>query len=251
MPVRIIARLDVKPPNVVKPVHFEGLRKIGTPQDLALAYHRQGADEILYLDIVASLYEREILMEQIRETARSIFIPFGAGGGVRTVQDFAQLIHNGVDKVIVNTFALQKDPTLIDRAARAFGSQAVVVHVEAKRWNGWWECYSDCGRIRSGRDVLSWVEEVEQRGAGEVMVSSVDRDGRRRGFDVELIQEVTSRTTIPVIAASGAGSLEHIREVIQEARPDAVAIASLLHYGTATIGEIKEFLDGHGIPVAR
>jgi cyclase len=251
MPVRIIARLDVKPPNVVKPVHFEGLRKIGTPKDLAFTYYQQGADEILYLDIVASLYQREILLEQIRETAGSIFIPFGAGGGVRSIQDFARLIHNGVDKVIVNTFPLQTDPGLIDLAARTFGSQAVVVHVEAKRWNGWWECYSDCGRIRSGRDVLGWVEEVEQRGAGEVLISSVDRDGRRRGFDVELIREVTSRTTIPVIAASGAGSLEDIREVIREARPDAVAIASLLHYGSTTVGEIKDYLDGHGIPVAR
>jgi cyclase len=250
MPVRIIARLDVKPPCVVKPVHFDGLRKIGTPQDLARRYFAQGADEILYMDIVASLYEREILIDPIRDTARAVMVPFAAGGGVRSVDDFAALIHNGVDKVVVNTHALQKDPAIIDRAAGVFGSQAVVVSIEAKRWKGWWECYSDCGRIRSGRDVLEWVSEAAKRGAGEILVSSVDQDGRRRGFDIDLVREVVGVTKIPVIAASGAGKLEDIRDVILHAHPDAVAVASMLHYDTATIGRIKEYLREQGIDVA-
>jgi imidazole glycerol-phosphate synthase subunit HisF len=250
MPLRIIARLDVKPPYVVKPVHFEGLRKIGEPVDLALKYYNQGADEILYIDIVSSLYQRPILLDQICETSKGLYIPFAAGGGVKTIGDFEKLLHHGVDKVVINTFALQQDPQIIRNAAEIFGSQAVVVHIVAKQWQGWWECYSDCGRIRSGKDAVGWAKEVEQLGAGEIIVSSVDTDGRKRGFDIELISRIVENSKIPVIAASGAGSLEDIHNMVVRARPDAVAVGSLLHYGTTTIGDIKQYLRDNGIRVA-
>lgn len=249
MPLRIIARLDVKPPYVVKPVHFEGLRKIGDPQALAMKYYEQGADEIFYLDIVASLYQRKILIDDITRTGRDLFIPFAAGGGVKSTQDFELMLHNGVDKVVINTYALQHDPNVIERAARVFGSQAVVVHIEAKKWNNWWECYSDCGRIRSGRDVFDWAGEVQDLGAGEILVSSVDTEGRRRGFDIELIRGVVDAVSIPVVAASGAGTLEHIRDMVKAAKPDAVAVASMLHYSTTTISDIKKYLHTSGIGV--
>jgi cyclase len=250
MPLRIIARLDVKPPFVVKPVHFEGLRKIGTPYDLALKYYNQGADEIVYDDIVASLYQRPILLDQICRTSQDLYIPFAVGGGVQTTEHFEQLLHNGVDKVIINTYALQQNPSIIKNAAEIFGSQAVVIHIVAKRWNDWWECYSDCGRIRSGKDAMVWAKEVEKLGAGELLISSVDRDGRNRGFDIELISNIVSAVKIPVIAASGAGSIDHIREMVIQAQPDAVAVGSLIHYNKATIGEIKSSLMNHGIEVA-
>lgn len=250
MPLRIIARLDVKPPYVVKPVHFECLRKIGKPSDMALKYYNQGADEILYIDIVSSLYRRQILLDQICETSNELYIPFAAGGGVKTLKDFENLLHHGVDKVVINTFALQQDAQIIRNAAEIFGSQAVVVHIVAKKWQDWWECYSDCGRIRSGKDALDWAQEVERLGAGEILVSSVDHDGRNRGFDIELISRIVENTKIPVIAGSGAGSLEHIREMIVQANPDAVAVGSLLHYNTETIGTIKQYLHENGITVA-
>ena len=249
MPLRIIARLDVKPPYVVKPVHFEGLRKVGTPDELALKYYNQGADELLYTDIVASLYQRGILLDLIQKTANDLLIPFTAGGGVRTIDDFAHLLHNGVDKVIINTYALQQDPSIITRAAEIFGSQAVMVHIVAKKWSGWWECYSDCGRIRSGKDAFDWAMEVERLGAGEILVSSVDQDGRRRGFDTDLIKGIVSQVTIPVIAGSGAGSREDVKHVIEVAEPDAVAISSLLHYNISSILDLKKYLSDEGIGV--
>ncbi len=251
MPLRIIARLDVKPPYVVKPVHFEGLRKIGAPTDLALKYYNQGADEILYIDIVSSLYQRPILLDQICDTSKELYIPFAVGGGVKTIGDFEKLLHHGVDKVVINTFALQQDPQIIRNAAEIFGSQAVVVHIVAKKWQDWWECYSDCGRIRSSKDAVKWAKEVEGLGAGEILVSSVDTDGRKRGFDIELISQIAENSKIPVIAASGAGSLVDIREMVVQARPDAVAVGSLLHYGTTTIGDIKQYLTDNGIRVAQ
>jgi cyclase len=250
MPFRIIARLDVKPPDVVKPVHFEGLRKIGKPTDMALKYYNQGADEILYIDIVSSLYQRLILLDQICKTSKDLYIPFAAGGGVNSIKDFENLLHHGVDKVVINTFALQYDAQIIRNAAEIFGSQAVVVHIVAKKWQDWWECYSDCGRIRSGKDALQWAKEVERLGAGELLVSSVDQDGRKQGFDIELISQIVENANIPVIAASGAGSLEHIGEMVVQANPDAVAVGSLLHYNQETVGTIKQYLNDKGVQVA-
>lgn len=187
---RIIAKLDVKPQHVVKPVHFEGLRKIGAPNELAKKYYQQGADELFYIDIVASLYQREILLDQVEQACSDIFVPFAVGGGVKTIQDFSNLFHYGADKVVINTSAVQANPDIIDEAANTFGSQAVVVNIEAKQWNGWYECYTDCGRIQSGKNVMEWVKEVESRGAGEILLQSVDKDGRQRGFDIELAGQV-------------------------------------------------------------
>lgn len=245
--MRVIAKLDVKPPHVVKPVHFEGLRKIGAPADLARRYYQQGADEVLYIDIVASLYRREVLFDQVDAVARQLFVPLGVGGGVRSIDDISRLFHCGADKVTINTHVLQHNPDLIDHAARTFGSQAVVLAVEAKRWDGWWECYSDCGRERSGHNVIAWVQEAERRGAGELLVQSVDCDGRRQGFDIPLLQAVKRAVAIPVIAASGAGSVEHVVTMARAVRPDAVAVASLLHYGLASIAELKAALAEEGV----
>lgn len=251
MRTRIIAKLDVKPPYVVKPVHFEGVRKVGLPVELAKAYYNQGADEIIYIDIVASLYRREILLNEIEQTANELFIPFGVGGGVKTIDDFSKLFHAGADKVVINTYAVQENPDIINQAAEIFGNQAVVVNIEAKRWENWWECYTDCGRIRSGKDVLEWAKEAENRGAGEILLQSVDHDGRQRGFDLELAKLVVQSVNIPVVVTSGAGHLEDIKELITYASPSGVAIASLLHYGKHTIQDIKEYLQSNGIEVSK
>lgn len=241
--MRVIAKLDVKPPYVVKPIHFEGLRKIGAPAELARKYYEQGADEVFYIDIVASLYRREILFDQIREAASGIFVPFAVGGGIRSLDDISRMFHSGADKVVINTHAVQENPELIDQAAHMFGAQAIVLNIEAKRWeNGGWECYTDCGRERSGKDVLAWAREAEQRGAGEILVQSVDHDGRRRGFDIELIGNIKQSAKVPVVAASGAGSIADIVTMARSAKPDAVAVASVLHYGVCDIQAIKNAL---------
>ncbi|DAB37594.1 MAG: imidazole glycerol phosphate synthase subunit HisF [Sulfuricurvum sp. GWF2_44_89] len=251
MRTRIIAKLDVKPPFVVKPVHFEGLRKIGLPANLAKKYYEQGADEVMYIDIVASLYQREILFSEIEQTANELFIPFGVGGGVKTIDDFSRLFHAGADKVVINTYAVQENPNIINQAAEIFGNQAIVVNIEAKRWDNGWECYTDCGRIQSGKDVIAWAKEVEQRGAGEILLQSVDYDGRQRGFDLELAKCVVEAVTIPVVVTSGAGKLEEIKELIDYAAPSGVAIASLLHYDKYTIQDIKAYLRNNGIEVSK
>ena len=250
MSTRIIAKLDVKPPYVVKPVHFEGLRKVGLPNEIAAKYYQQGADEIFYIDIVASLYQRKILLDQVEQACSDIFVPFAVGGGVQTLHDFSELFHHGADKVVINTHALQTNPNIIDEAAKCFGSQAVVVNIESKRWDNWSECYSDCGRIRSGRNVLDWAKEVESRGAGEILLQSVDHDGRQRGFDLELAQKVVSLVNIPVVVASGAGKPDDVLDLIKIAQPSGVAIASLLHYDKSTIKELKEYLSTNGVEVA-
>lgn len=251
MKVRIIAKLDVKPPNVVKPVHFEGLRRMGAPFELAKKYYLEGADEVFYIDIVSSLYQRNILFEEVEKAANELFIPFGVGGAIRSVDDISKLFHLGADKVAINTYVVQEDASLINRAAEIFGNQAIVVNIEAKRWNSWWECYTDCGRIRSGKDVIAWAKEAEERGAGEILLQSVDQDGRRRGFDLELCKQVVNAVDIPVVVASGAGALEDIREVVEYASPSGVAVASLLHYDIASIGEIKRYLNESGIEVSK
>ncbi|MDP0561656.1 MAG: imidazole glycerol phosphate synthase cyclase subunit [Candidatus Endonucleobacter sp. (ex Gigantidas childressi)] len=247
---RMIAKLDVKPPYVVKPVHFEGLRKIGLPSDIAKKYYEQGADEIIYIDIVSSLYQREILFDEIERAANKLFIPFAVGGGVKTIEDYSRLFHVGADKVVINTHAVQENPNIINESSQIFGSQSVVVNIEAKKWSNYWECYTDCGRIQSGKDVIVWAKEVEDRGAGEILLQSVDKDGRKGGFDLELCKKVIESVGIPVVVSSGAGSLEDIKEVIEYAKPSGVAIASLLHYKQYTIAQIKSFLKENSIAVS-
>jgi len=251
MKTRIIAKLDVKPPYVVKPVHFEGLRRVGTPSELAKKYYVQGADEVVYIDIVSSLYQRNIIFDEIEKTANELFIPFSVGGAVRSIDDFSKLFHIGADKVAINTYAVQENPDIIDNAAKIFGNQAVVVNIEAKKWGDYWECYTDCGRIQSGKNVLEWAKEVEGRGAGEILLQSVDSDGRNRGFDLELCKQVVDLVNIPVVVSSGAGSLDDIKKVIEYAKPSGVAIASLLHYDKNTIKDIKDYLRKNNIEVSK
>jgi len=245
MSVRIISKLDVKPPYVVKPVHFEGLRKIGKPSELATKYYDQGVDELFYIDIVASLYQREILFNEIEKVANNLFIPFAVGGGVKNIDDCVRLFDVGADKVVINTYAIQENPDIINQAAKIFGSQAVVINIEAKKWTDKWECYSDCGRIQSNKNVLEWVQEVEQRGAGEILLQSVDRDGRQKGFDIDLASKVIDLVEIPVVVSSGAGSLDDIKKLVDIANPSGVAIASVLHYEKVIIENIKKTLSPH------
>lgn len=250
MQVRIIAKLEIKPPNVVKPIVFDGLRVIDTPEKLALKYYEQGADEIAYIDVVSSLYQRKPIFKTIKDTAQELFIPFGVGGGVTNIKQFSKLFHSGADKVIINTFALQNDPSIINKASKIFGSQAVVVNIEAKKWPHNYECYSDGGKIGSKKDVITWAKEVEQRGAGEIFLQSIDQDGRQKGFDLELCKAVVDSVNIPVIISSGAGTLDDIKKVILYAKPSGIAISSILHYNKFTIGEIKKYLIENGIGVS-
>jgi len=248
--MRIIARLDVKPPYLIKPVQFEGLRKIGLARDFALKYYQQGADEILYSDVVASLFNNSINFDEIKALSKGILVPLAAGGGVRTVDDFYKLLNSGVDKVVLNTFAF-KQPDLINLASSKCGSQSVVIHIEAKKSGSNYECYTDCGRIPTGKSVSDWAIEVEKRGAGEIVVSSVDKDGMKNGFDIDLIKLVMSKVTIPVIASSGAGSNQDILNLINTIRPDAIAIGTILHYNITSIKEIKEFLTKNGVDLSK
>ena len=247
MNTRIIVKLDVKPPYVVKPVHFEGLRKMGDPAVLAKKYFDQGADELFYIDIVSSLYQRRILHDEISKVANELFIPFAVGGGVQNIDDFSNLLHIGADKVVINTYAIQHDPNIINKASEIFGRQAVVVNIEAKKWDYTWECFTDCGRIQSGKDVIVWAKEAEERGAGELLLQSVDNDGRRKGFDIDLATRVVDSVEIPVVVSSGAGSLEDISNLIKIANPSGVALASLLHYNKFTIQDIRNYLKNEGL----
>lgn len=237
--LRIIARLDIKGANVVKGVQMEGLRVVGKPAEMAKRYAEEGADEILYIDTVASLYGRNQLEALLEKTCEEVFIPITVGGGIRSVSDARRLLNAGADKIAVNTAALQR-PELINELAERLGSQAVVVNIEAKRTgDGLWECYTDNGRCPTGMDAVAWVAEAVRRGAGEILLTSVDRDGTRRGFDVALVAATAPETSVPVTASGGMGSLDHLRSVLVDGKADAVAVASVLHYGKINLTEMK------------
>ncbi len=247
--VRVIARLDVKGPNVIKGVQLEGLRVVGKPSELALRYYEQGADEILYLDVVASLYGRDNLVQILESASRGIFVPLTAGGGVRNLADIEALLRAGADKVAINT-AATKDPELIRSASRRFGSQCIVVSIEAKRiGDERWEAYTDNGRERTGLDAIEWSRRAVELGAGEILLTSVDREGTRRGYAVELTRRVATGLPVPLIASGGAGTIPHVASVIREGGADAVAVAAVLHYGTFPLSRIKSELAGLGIGV--
>ena len=249
MATRIISKLDIKPPYAVKPVFFEGLNVIGDPTELAKNYYLQGIDEVYYIDIVSSLYQTPIDYKLISAIGSQLFIPFAVGGGVKTIDDFSALIHNGADKVAMNSYAFT-NPGLITQSASIFGSQSVVVSIEAKRNSMGWTCYTDGGKVNRHTSVLEWAKEVENRGAGEIFLQSVDKDGFESGFDLELAKAVVDHVDIPVVVGSGAGSKQHIKDLILHAKPSGVAIASLLHNGT-DLEEIKRYLSIEGIEVAR
>ncbi len=228
--IRIIPRLDIKGPNLVKGIHLEGLRVMGKPEDFATLYYEQGADELIYQDTVASLYQRNSLTEIITRTAENIFIPLTVGGGIRTLDDINNVLRAGADKVSINTAAI-KNPVLVKQASRAFGSSTIVVAIEAIcQSDGSYLAYTDNGREYTGVKVLDWAKEVEERGAGEILLTSIDREGTGNGYDLDLIKMVSSAVTIPVIAHGGAATVPHIVDSISGAGTDAVAIASMLHY---------------------
>lgn len=237
---RIIVRMDVKPPNLVKGIHLEGFRVMGDPIAKAHAYYEQGADEIAYQDVVASLYQRNSLLDLVTSTASSAFIPLTLGGGLRSVHDVQAGLRAGADKVSVNTAAIA-DPRLISDLATHFGSQAVVVSIEAKRHNGGWLAMTDSGREHTGRDAVDWAAEAARRGAGEISLTSIDREGTRAGMDIDLIKRVRAAVEVPLVAHGGVGSVEHVRDAFG-AGADAVALASVLHYGDLTVRELKRAL---------
>ena len=246
-PPRIIARLDVKGLNVIKGIHLEGLRVVGQPQTLAGRYYEQGIDEIIYMDTVASLYGRNNILPVVESAAREIFVPLTVGGGMRSVDDIVVALRSGADKVAINTAVIAR-PALIKEAAEAFGNQCIIVSVEAKkRGDERWEALTDNGRERTGVDVLEWVEEAEQLGAGEILLTSVDKEGTRRGFDHELFKAVRERVSIPVIGCGGAGESSHVVKAVQDDGLDAVACASLFHYDHSTVPELKQDLLAAGI----
>jgi cyclase len=247
--VRLIARLDIKAPNLIKGIHLEGLRVVGDPNVRARRYYEAGADEILCMDIVASLYERNSLLDIIERATRDIFVPMTVGGGIRSVDDAAAILAAGADKVAVNTAAVRR-PELITDISRRFGAQAMVLSIEAKRTGpGRWEAYTDNGRERTGLDVLEWVKRGAALGAGEVLLTSVDREGTRRGFDVELVRAVTDEVDVPVIASGGMGSVDHLVDVATRGRADAVAIADMLHYDRASLEDIRAAGLAAGLPL--
>jgi cyclase len=246
--VRLIARLDVKGPNLIKGVHLEGLRVIGDPQEYARRYYEQGADELIYIDIVASLYGRNNLMDIVQHAARDVFVPMTVGGGIRSSDDVRDLLRAGADKVAINT-AVVKRPELITEVARRFGSQCMVLSIEAKsRGDGRWEVYTDCGRERSGIDAVEWARRGIELGAGEILLTSIDREGTRKGFDAELTRAVASAVSVPVIASGGYGEARHLAEVVS-AGADAVAVADALHYNRATVSQLRDAARSHNIPV--
>lgn len=247
--VRLIARLDIKGPNLIKGVHLEGLRVIGSPAEHALHYYRQGVDELIYMDCVASLYGRNHLADIVSSAAKDIFVPMTVGGGIRSVDDATQILRVGADKVAVNTAAVAT-PQLITDIAHRFGSQCMVLSVEAKQvGTDRWEVYTDNGRERTGLDVIEWVKKGVACGAGEVLLTSVDREGTRKGFDVALVKAVTSVVSVPVIASGGMGSTDDILCVVKEGKADAVAIADALHYERITVDEVRAAARTGGLKV--
>lgn len=246
---RIIPCLDVKEGRVVKGVNFVGLRDAGDPVELAKHYNRQGADEIVFLDITATHEHRDTVAHVVERTAKEVFVPLTVGGGIRTLEDFQLLLRAGADKISVNSAAV-KDKALISRAAERFGSQCVVVAIDAKATApGKWEVVTHGGRQFTGLDAVEWAKEAQALGAGEILLTSMDADGTKAGFDLPLTKAVTDAVSIPVIASGGCGSLEHFAEVFRETDCDAALAASLFHFGELTVPQVKEYLYSQGIPV--
>jgi cyclase len=247
--IRIIARLDIKGPNLIKGIHLEGLRVIGSPGEHALRYYLQGIDELIYMDCVASLYGRNHLGSIVSAAAKDIFVPMTVGGGIRSVEDATQILRAGADKVAINTAAVS-NPQLVTDIARRFGSQCMVLSVEAKQvGHERWEVYTDNGRERTGLDVVEWVKRGVALGAGEVLLTSVDREGTRKGFDISLVRAVASEVSVPLIASGGMGKPEDLVDVVREGGADAVAMADILHYKRSEVGVIRAVAMAEGLGV--
>ncbi len=248
---RIIPCLDVNKGRVVKGVNFVDLKDAGDPVEIAKAYDAAGADELVFLDITASCEGRDTVVEMVRQVAANVFIPFTVGGGIRTIDDFKRLLREGADKISVNSAAIDR-PELITEAAEKFGSQCVVVAVDAKRReDGGWNIYKHGGRLDTGIDALEWVKKAERLGAGEILLTSMDCDGTKAGYDISLTRAVSDAVSIPVIASGGAGTLEHFYEALTEGGADAALAASLFHYKELEIRQVKDYLAAKGVSVRR
>jgi imidazole glycerol-phosphate synthase subunit HisF len=247
---RLIPCLDVKDGRVVKGVQFEQLRDAGDPVEAALAYDAQGADELVFLDITASHEGRSIMLDVVRRTAEGIYMPLTVGGGIRTIEDVRVLLRAGADKLSLNTAAVER-PAVVSEAARAFGSQCIVVAIDAKREadGARWGVYTHGGRRPTGRDAVEWARQVEELGAGEILLTSMDRDGTGDGYDLALTRAVSEAVSLPVIASGGVGTLEHLREGVTEGKADAALVASLFHFGRHTVAEAKAYLRERGVAV--
>ena len=248
--VRLIARLDIKAPNLVKGIQMEGVRKLGVPNEFAVQYYKEGIDEIFYADVVASLYERNSLLDIIEQSTQDVFVPINVGGGLRSIDDVAAALRAGADKVSINTAAI-KSPRIISDVARRFGSQCMVLSIQAKKHSQGWEAYYDNGREHSGIDVIEWAKKAQENGAGEIILTSVDQDGTAKGFDIELIKAVTEEVTIPVIASGGMGCSEDLKNAVEIGNADAVAMAHVLHYKELDVNTIREYCISNQIPVRK
>jgi imidazole glycerol-phosphate synthase subunit HisF len=249
---RIIPALDVKEGRVVKCIRFLNPQDAGDPVDLARLYDGEGADEIVFLDITATHEGRNLMIDVARRVAEEVFIPFTVGGGIRTVDDMRQILKTGADKIFINSAAV-RTPELISEGADRFGVQCIVVAIDAKRRadGSSWEVYLDGGRTPTGKDAIAWAEEAQRRGAGEILLTSMDADGTRDGYDLELTHRIADAVPIPVIASGGAGTLEHIHQAVTNGGAEAALVASLIHYGIHTIAEMKSYLAERGVPVRR
>lgn len=240
--IRLISRLDIKGSYLIKGIHLEGLKKIGNPNVFAKKYYKDGIDEILYIDVVASLYGRNNLEKIIKSTVKDVYVPITVGGGIRSIEDVRQILKCGAEKVAINT-AVTKNPSLIRQIIKRFGSQSIVVSIEAKKIaNNKWEVYTENGREKTGIDVLDWARKVDDLGAGEILLTSIDNEGTLKGFDNNLIDVISKNVSIPVIASGGMGNIDHAVSVIKDANADAIAIANVLHYGELSVPEIRDKL---------
>jgi imidazole glycerol-phosphate synthase subunit HisF len=246
MKPRVLARLDIKGPNLIKGVHLEGLRKLGDPNEFALRYYNQGADGLIMMDIVASLYGRNNLLHIVEKACENVFIPITVGGGIRSIDDVQAALSSGADKVAINTAAIN-DPGLVNDVAKNFGSQCMVLSIEAKKTSSGWECYTDNGRERTHKSVIEWATEAVSLGAGEILLTSVDQEGTRKGFDNDLTSLVSSAVDVPVIASGGFGVIDHLGDVLVRGKADAIAIADALHFNRVFVNDIKNSLDLTGV----
>ena len=247
---RLIARLDIKGSNLIKGVHLEGLRIIGDPQKYARRYYEQGADELLYIDIVASLYGRSKLTDIVQRAAHDVFVPMTVGGGIRSIDDVRELLRAGADKVAINTAAVHR-PNLIREVAQRYGSQCMVVSIEAKRQaSGSWEAFTDCGREGSGKDAVAWAIQAADLGAGEILLTSIDQEGTRKGYDIELIAAISQQVSIPVVASGGYGCPNDIGSAVH-AGADALAFADVLHYERSSFQDLRQHAIDQHVSVRR
>jgi cyclase len=247
--VRVIPKLEVKNENLIKGIHLEGLRIVGKPEEAALKYANDGADELIYIDLVASLYQRHNWLNIVKRTAEKIYIPLTVGGGIKSVEDAKLFLRAGADKVAINT-AITKKPQLVTKIARKFGSQCMVASLEVqKKFDGSYEVMTDSGRTPTGIEPVAWAIKVEKLGAGEILLTFIHQDGTKQGYDLDLLSQIATKAKIPVIASGGAGSIEHLTAAVISGKADALAVASLLHFNKLTIKQVKSGLKKAGIPV--